>query len=155
MPFTPAVLSLHTHYSPQVVGNAPLRSAAEWRGGRGRGGSEACHSTLQQPCSQQPTHTTHPSPQPPRAVARLRPSGLPGVHLPTAGLIYAGTKLACRARYRLSATLSSCPDFCPVVRPVSPSRSVRIFIFRPAVQSFTGSLTAPHPPLSRMERGRG
>ena len=97
---------------------------------------------------------TAPShPQPPCTATALRPSSPPGVHPPTPVLIYAGSVLVCRARYRLSATLSSCPDFCPVVRPVSPSRSVRIFIFRPAVQSFTGSLTAPHPPLSRMERG--
>ena len=50
-----------------------------------------------------------------------------------------------------------CPQFGfrPIVRPVSPSIRVQIFVFCPIVQSFTGSLIAPRPPLSRMERGQG
>ena len=59
-------------------------------------------------------------------------------------------------QYWPAGRCTCCPAFCPVVRPVSPSRSVRIFIFRPAVQSFTDLLTALHsPPLPERRGGRG
>ena len=50
-----------------------------------------------------------------------------------------------------------CPQFGfrPIVRPVSPSIRVQIFIFCLVVQSFTGLLTTPYSPSRFSERGSG